>query len=202
MPRIGYLTPSTFPDLMKTGRGGKGFGETALAVIDQLALDMMGTEPREEMTSAATEWGKEYEYLAREAYEEKNMVKVIVPDFTVSSDLAYVGGTCDGLVGKDLIIEIKCPFNSANHIAREKQLQKYIYQLQGYMWIYDRPKLHFISFDDRCRQEFKLLVDPVIRDEQIINDIKERCKQAYEAACKRVDELEKRYLTNESDRKW
>lgn len=193
MPQTGYLTPSTFPDLMKTGRGGKGFGETALAVIDQLVLDMLETEPREEMTSAATEWGKEYEYLAREAYEEKNMVKVIVPDFTVSPDLAYVGGTCDGLVGKDLIIEIKCPFNSVNHIAREKQLQKYIYQLQGYMWIYDRPKLHFISFDDRCKPDFKLLVDPVNRDDKIIDTIKERCALAYEMACERAAELKKQY---------
>ena len=193
MPKSNFLTPSTFPALMSNGRNGKTLGDTALAVVDQLVLDMLGTEPREEMTSAATEWGKEYEWAAIEIYQEKHMVRVNRPEFTVCPDLPYVGGTADGLVGRDLILEIKCPFNPLNHIAREKQLKNYMYQLQGYMWIYNRPMLDFISFDDRFTDDLKLLADRVERDDAAISALKERCELAYGMARERAEQVKKRY---------
>lgn len=192
MPRPCYLTPSTFPALMTNERGGKNPGKTAMKVVYRLALDMLGVEPPEEITSAALDWGKTYEWAGLQAYEDRHMVKVIKPGFQVCKDIPYVGGTADALVGMDVGVEMKCPFNSINHILREEQNGKYEDQYYGYMLVYDRPIWDFCSYDPRWPEELQLLEERIYRDENRIKEIINRCTWAHETASEIVHQTMKK----------
>lgn len=61
----------------------------------------------------------------------------------------WIGGSPDGLVGEDGLIEIKCPLGTT-HYDYYNQIQKpckaYIDQMQGLMWITGRKWCDFISY--------------------------------------------------------
>lgn len=197
MPRPGYLTPSTFYDLMSNGRGTDEMGQTALKVVERLAMDMIGVDRPEDVEARPLAWGVENEWEAVELYQERKICTVKSPDFKVSPSLDYVGGTCDGLVGKSGGIEVKCPYNSSEHLANMmygKQIKQYLFQIQGYIHIYELDWMDFVSFDPRYPDDFKLAVYRVERDDDTINLLLDRCKLAYVRAQEIVHNLRGRVV--------
>lgn len=186
MPMPGYLTPSTFDLLMKNGRDQNKPGQAAINVMKGFALDMMGVE-KPEISSPSLTWGNEYEKEAIAAYEMQYLLNVSEAKFKVCSDLPFVGGTCDGIVGNNKIIEVKNPYNPINHLdIRKNFLDNYFFQVMGYMWIYDNVDFcDFISFDVRYPQDKQLCVLSICRDD-VFNQAKaglyERCLWAYDEA--------------------
>lgn len=190
MPRPGYLTASTFPDLMQTGKKGEPFGKAAMKHIYRLALDMLGTVRPDDITADSLEWGKINEESARYIYEEHNLCQVKKAHFKVSPTLDYVGGTADGLIGKDGILEIKCPKYSAIHMFnRDEHFKKYQWQLYGYIWIYDRKWCDFASYDPRCKEPLQLITQRIIRDAAKIELLESRCKDAHQLALELVKQV-------------
>lgn len=183
MPRKGFLTASSFDSLMSGfSKGVNNFdGKTASDIVMQLAADWLGhdMEGYEDEATGARAWGNEYECLARDAYSEQMVTEVKQASFTIANDASYVGGTMDGLVGDDGGIEIKCPYNSVNHLDRESQRKKYKYQLQGYMWIFDLNWIDFISYDPRFPENLQLIVERVVRNESTIDDLRTRCAASF-----------------------
>lgn len=192
MPRPKFLTPSSFGKLMTNGRTkDKLFGDTAMSVIYQLALDLLEVEqPEEEYIPDACLWGIENEYLAKRAYELKNMVTVRTADFKVSPTLDYVGGTMDGLVGSRGGIEVKCPFNSVNHLDIHKQYSGYEHQITGYMWVYELEWIDFVSFDPRFPAPLQLRSFRIERNESAIAILEQRCREAHAMALQYVEQLQ------------
>lgn len=89
----------------------------------------------------ATVWGHTNEPIARGIYEEKTGLTVTVPGFIMHNE--YYGGSPDGVIDPKGILEIKCPFKSANHIKNcmvndQKSFKKlhpdYYYQMQSNMF--------------------------------------------------------------------
>lgn len=199
MPRPKFLTPSSFDDLMTSGRSGESFGKAAMAVVEKLAVEMLGfvAEPEPD-PKGAREWGIMNEWLALESYKERRLCEVRKPKFKVSPTLPYVGGTMDGLVGKDGGVEAKCPANPLIHFRRKEQLKTYFYQIHGYMWVYRLAWVDFISFDPRYPRnpEFELIVDRIERDEDVIATLEERCEIAHGMAQSMAQEIKERYGSN------
>ena len=192
MPREGYLTPSSFADLMTNDRSGTGLGKSAIAVVNRLVMDLIGTERPEEISPISCAWGKENEWLAIEEYKERYMCDVAEAVFTVSTTHPYIGGIMDGLVGSHGGIEVKCPYNSSEHLANlieGKQIKQYIYQMQGYMFIYDLDWIDFVSFDPRYQDAYALYVQRIPRDDDLITQIVTRCEVAYALAQDKVKML-------------
>lgn len=195
MPRNGFLTPSTFRDLMTNDRSGKGMGKTAQNVIDQHALDLLGVE-REDMdlfTPASCQWGKDNEWQAIQTYEDRTMREVRQPEFAVCPTHPYVGGTMDGLVGDKGGIEVKCPYSSIEHlynaIEARQAVKVYNWQMQGYMWIRNLDWIDFVSFDPRFPAPVDLVVHKIERDEVAIQALIDRCEAAHEMAVGIVNTL-------------
>lgn len=187
MPSPGYLTASTFPDLMTRGKGKEEFGKTAMRHIEQLALDFLMVERGEEATADSLEWGLEHEDNARFFYQKSTLCSVAQPGFRVSPDFEYVGGTIDGLVGTEGGIEVKCPKNSIKHLFHFEELYtEYVYQVQGYLWIYNLKWIDFVSYDPRCPAVYQLKVLRVEPDTGIISALKARCEMAFIEAIKIV----------------
>ena len=190
MPKAGYLTPSTFKALMQNGKGTP-FGGTAMAIVHQFALDLAGVErPEETYSGQACEWGHEHEDDARAQYELVTFSSVTLAEFRAAPDLPYVGGTADGLVGAKGGVEIKCPFSSIIHANPATNLKdNYQWQVQGYLWIYEREWWDFVSYDPRFPEEMQLKIINVERDEIAIAKLKSRCLEAHRMAVEIAEQI-------------
>ncbi len=190
MPRRGFITASTFPDLMTHGKGKEAFGKTAMRHIEQLALDLLDADRDDEITAESLEWGKEQEDNARFVYAGLTLADVRESGFGVSKELPYVGGTMDGLVGPDGGIEIKCPRSSQKHLFHfDEHCAEYEYQVQGYLWIFGLKWIDFISYDPRCPAQYQLMIKRVEPNAGIIGALQERCKLAHAKAIELVNSV-------------
>lgn len=139
-------------------------------------------------------WGNEFEAIARKEYEQRCGVCVELCGFIPYNSI--FGGSPDGLVGEDGLIEIKCPYNSANH-ARNLLLQSvedfiklhpdYYAQIQGNLLATGRQWADFVSYDPRVQNSSLMLkVLRINREETFIESIK--------SALQRADTLKKEYM--------
>ena len=115
--------------------------------------------------------GMELEELARLEYELKEKANVELCEFIDHPSIKMYGASPDGLVGKDGLIEIKCP-NTAQHVAflqSGKIERKYILQMMVQMDATGRKWCDFVSFDDRFPISYKCI--RVMRDEDKIKEI-------------------------------
>lgn len=129
-----------------------------------------------ERFSKETDWGNAYEEVAREVYEKRMGVSVELCGFLPYGE--DFGGSPDGLVGDDGIIEIKCPYNSSVHAAYLLMMSaedlrrvrpEYYAQIQGNLLVTGRKWADFVSFDPRMQNDvFALKVLRIERDEAFI----------------------------------
>lgn len=170
--RCGVVTASRFSDVMakiKTGESASRKNYRAELVIERLTM-----KPVEQFVSAPMMWGTQQEPFAREAYEIHSGEMVEQHGFIVMKKKP-VGYSPDGLVGKDGIIEIKCP-NSATHIntmLTQAFDAQYMAQCQGGMWLTGRSYCDWASYDPRMPEGMELFVKRVDRDDKYIKELEE-----------------------------
>lgn len=175
----------TKPKSKQDQEAGKPSKTAEEYIFEKLAEDLTGRY-NDSLDTKAMKWGETYEPEARIAYESASGNKVDLCGFIEWSRM--FGGSPDGLVGEDGIIEIKCPFNSSNHVRYlllENQYElnglkpEYYAQIQGNLLVTGRKWCDFISYDPRCvRAEFGLKILRVNRDEEFIKRIKEALDRA------------------------
>jgi hypothetical protein len=190
------------PDELATEKANNGkrktidtlFGETALTYIkDKVSeiitngtcLDYMRFETK------ATDWGNTFEDEARKAYEVKSGNTVESIGFVKIDDRC--GSSPDGIITlalieqKSLIVEIKCPYRTTNHVGNlliENQSQfaqerpNYYVQIQVQLLATKVDYCDFISYDPRCSDLTKLKVIRINRDEELIKEIEFRNSEA------------------------
>jgi len=188
--RLGKFTASRFNHLMSEGRGkDKVFGDKAITYMYEKIAEMMTGVPHF-IETRALEWGNDHEQEAIDRYVEETGVKVdsLGTVFCQYSKLEYVGGSPDGFIGVDGIIEVKCPYVSANHVKTmltQDISNDYYFQVQGNLMVTGREYCVFISYDPRCPKGLQLSHFIIDRDEEVIDIIHKRMEQ-----CKmKLDEL-------------
>lgn len=181
MPKPGFITASAFNSVMT-----KAVGKTVLRECCRIACERLGVTGLEEQFDISglrmIEWGNEMESLAIAAYETETFNSVHSKQKFHQLPGMMVGGTPDGLIGKDGVLEIKCP-NSDNHlmnITQGAQVSDYINQVQAYLWITDRWWCDFVSYDPRFPEDLRLYVQRIERDDKIILAIHERALEMEE----------------------
>ena len=138
-------TGSNFNKII-TSTGKKS--EQRWAYLYKLAWEAISGEVEPSYQSPDMEWGNLYEPEARAIYEMENEVDVIVPGFEMHESGLY-GGSADGLVGNDGMIEIKCPRATTQVKRIDKGVfpdAEYKAQVQGYLMIYNRKWCDFVSY--------------------------------------------------------
>lgn len=183
--RLGMITGSQFGKLVVRSKDKKGYvlskGEVATKLIYRIAWErLLSTRNisnglgRLNFSSPSVEHGHEYEAEAIKKYVERtgNVVDYHQEFITHGK---YIGGTPDGYIGKDGLIEIKCPWDGGNHIrgilTGEIYNQEYIYQVQGYLWLTKRKWCDFVTYDPDLSEPYQLNIIRVYRDEDIISGI-------------------------------
>ncbi len=167
--RLGKVTASCFSDATSSGRGSNP-SVTRKNYMLRLVAERMTGLPAESYSNKAMEWGSEAEQDAREYYEALNGCEVRQIGFIERDE--NVGGSPDGLVGDDGLLEIKCPFPTTHikYILADKMPAEYVKQVQGNLWVAERKWCDFISYDPRVRQR-PYFCKRVYRDEDYIKKL-------------------------------
>lgn len=156
--RKGKFTASTFKDLFMK-ETTQGYQDA----IYKVAFELITNESPETFTSNWMERGTELESEAREWYELETYNKVHNGGFFIYND--WVGASPDGLIGKDGLIEIKCPkFSTQIGYLLKKELPKdYFYQVHGQLLVTDRQWCDFVAYHPK----FNNFILRVERDKKI-----------------------------------
>lgn len=120
----------------------------------------------EEVNSAPTRWGDEFEPIAAEYFAEKTGLDFDIVSFVPFGD--HAGGSPDRLIkGTKEILEIKCPYNSANQIDYlmltdqwdlKREYPEYYWQCMSNLLFLDSPLCHFVTYDHRMKEDKNKMV--------------------------------------------
>lgn len=182
--RAGKFTGSRFVDVLarnkKTGAKLKAWDD----LIWQVVVERMTGQAVEGPTGYALQWGTDVEPFAREAYELQTGNVVVESGFIQHPEYPFAGCSPDGLIGDDGGLEMKCPKNSAIHLARfiDGVPEEYIPQIQGCMWVTGRKWWDFVSYDPRMPESHQQLIINVQRDDDFIARLEEAVLDAEAAA--------------------
>lgn len=167
MSRCGHVTASRFKDVMDKLKSGKP-GAKRETYLWEVVIERLTGSPTQHYESAAMMHGTEYEPVARMAYEAKTGAIVDETGFIHHPSITLVGGSPDGLIGDDGGIEIKCPFNAANHLKTilNGMPEEHMAQVQGLMWITGRQWWDFVSFSPNMPEHLQLYVQRIDRNQE------------------------------------
>lgn len=146
----------------------KGRGLTTL--IYKKVAEMMSGKLPEQFKTAAMIRGNETEEEARIVYELQTGRTVKTVGYIEVDE--FIGGSPDGLVGEDGLVEIKCPNGNVfvKYLYDKKCDSKYMWQMQHMMFISDRKWCDYIVFHPDFPEP--LIVERILRDEEKIEKIK------------------------------
>lgn len=160
--RIGKFTGSEIHKIM----GAKGLGKTGETyVFEKAAEHLTGVQIKPDFQANSTQWGIEHETEAMFYFEAATGQKITGVG-TLENE--FICGTPDGAI-KELNcgFEIKCPFNSGNHL-KNLSMQKaedllelrpeYYWQCVTYMWLTGYVDWKFCSYDPRFKEEKRMLI--------------------------------------------
>jgi exodeoxyribonuclease (lambda-induced) len=178
--RLGKFTASTFGDLFAK--------DTTIAyqeAINRVVFERIAGESPESYSNEFMKRGADLEEEARKAYELETFNKVYIVGFVEHSE--WVGGSPDGFVDKDGLLEIKVPkWNTLiNYILKDMIPKDYIYQMQGNMFVAERQWCDFYVWHPKI----KPLLKRINRDEKIIDEIKIKLEEVIAEAQKRIKKL-------------
>ena len=196
--RLGVFTASRFGDMMQQGRAKDAeYGTKCIKYMKEKLAEKLTGKTKPEVFSKSLQWGIDNEINAVIAYQEKTKCTVDLTGFKVGEEGIY-GGSSDGLVGKDGLIEIKSPYDSGIHIdtmmTGKVNDKDYYYQIQGNLLCTNRTWAHFVSYDPRMINEgVRCICIKVERDAQVIGEIAERAQQCYGWVANMYDKIMKEY---------
>jgi putative phage-type endonuclease len=174
--RRGVATASNFSKIVtSTGALSTSLGSYAM----QLASEVITTLAEESYTNADMQRGNELEQEARSEYQQQELVIVEEVGF-MSCD--YYGYSPDGLVGKDGLIEIKCPRQNthAKYLFNDKLPTEYKAQVQGGLLVSGREWCDFISYHPNFEEDKRLFIVRVERDEEFISALSDGLRKLEE----------------------
>lgn len=187
--RLGNVTPSRLIDIMNGARGYRLSRDNYIAEI--ICERLTGQYNTSGFTSDAMRWGTDTEPLARGAYEAITGQLVEEVGYIPHPYILHFGGSPDGLVDSDGLIEIKCP-NTATHIdtiIHSTVKKDYIYQMHGYMIITDRLWCDFVSYDPRLPDKTAIKIIRFERDNKMVDEIMNEVESVLIAVDKLLDDL-------------
>ena len=171
--RLGKATASRFKDAIAALKSGAP-AQAQRDYLTELVVERLTQQPIQRFQNAAMQWG-DHEPEARTAYE-RITGRIVEETGFVAHDTLMAGCSPDGLVDWDGLIEIKCPWGTANHIETllNGMPAEHIPQVQGQLWITGREWCDFVSYDPRMPAELQLHVQRIQRDEAFIADLERR----------------------------
>lgn len=160
--RSGKLTSSNLGTIM--ANYGKAFGEPAKKLAVKIAVEQInGTHIESDYTNGHMDRGHEEEPIARMLYENETFSTVTNGGFY---DAGFEGGSPDGLVGEDGLIEIKSAIPSMHFARVKRQLidPSYKWQCIGNLRLSRRDWIDFVSYCADFPEDRRLYIFRTLRE--------------------------------------
>jgi len=173
--RCGKVTASRMSDLMAKARTpGEGVRANYMA---QIMLERMTGVPGKTYSNATMEEGSQWEPKARAAYTFMTGFEVTQAAFVDHPDIPLTGCSPDGLVGKDGVLEIKCPFPNTHFttLVTGEVPDKYMKQMQWALACTGRAWCDYVSYNDDMPEAMRLFIKRVPRSDTMIAESPRRC---------------------------
>lgn len=192
--RQGCFTGSEVWKLMteprtKADKEAGNLSETANTYILEKVWEKLSGLTKSGVDNFATEWGNDNEPKAVHFYEKLTGNKCEHAPCCFNPDVIGLSGTPDRKVNGDGLIEVKCPFNGANHLKHcfitsdeyfKSEHKEYYWQIQCYLFLTDREWCDFVSFDPRVNSDFGMFIYRLKKNEQDIKEMVEKVTKARE----------------------
>lgn len=160
----------------------------------QLVAEVLTGKPQgSDFTSAAMQFGTETEPLARSAYEAETGFSVDEVGFCQHPNIERSGASPDGLVGKDGLVEIKCP-KVATHLAyliADVVPVAYKNQMMFQMACTGRDWCDFVSFRPDLPEHLQLFIIRFKRDPARILELETAVIAFLDGVDKMINQLKK-----------
>lgn len=178
--RLGKFTCSTAQPIAAKGKG------LETLVFEKVAEILTGKLPPI-YKNADMERGNELEPEARIAYEFESENVVEQVGFVELNE--FVGGSPDGIIGDDGLVEIKCPNNTvfARYLYDHKVDTGYFWQMQMQMYVTDRKWCDYVVFNENFPTTTK--ITRIERDDKSIEKLKVGLEQGIELLNKILSEV-------------
>ena len=215
--RAGRITASRMCDVMAFSAVGDGVyksgprkGQPRIAeplkartdYVKQLTAERITGHAKAEVKASALDWGKQWEPVAWQQYEERTGLIVTAAPFVVHPQYDFIGASADAFIGDDGGGESKCPFDQEVHLATliDGLPSEHIEQIQGCMWVTCRQWWDFISFHPAFPGDLCLYIQRVKRDDAYIAQLESACLSLNAEVESIVSELRARMLANNANR--
>jgi hypothetical protein len=191
--RQGKITASEFKTIVTPVKCELSTSKKAQQYIREVASEILTGQAVERPTTKAMQWGHEYELMAREVYEARYKCTVEQVGFCPHPEEPLIGGSADGLVGREGGIEIKCPQNPAIHMGHklDGMPAEHKPQVQGHLWLRHRKWWDFVSFHPWFTEDIHqaLVAQRFERDEAYIEKLAEAVFAAVETLKQTLEEM-------------
>ena len=171
--RLGLVSASRFKDVMTNPRSkAELFSATAKSYMLELIAEII-TGEQKEISGRPLDWGKDHEKNAQIEYAFEQGVTVNEIGICLTDD-KQIGASPDGFIGDIGGLEIKCPYNSANHIATVvsgEMPKEHMAQVQGNMLVNSRQWWDFVSYDPRIDGKGRIFITRINRDDEYIEKL-------------------------------
>jgi YqaJ-like viral recombinase domain len=182
--RQGNFTGSEIWKLMTEPRSKKeSVSKTAETYILEKVWEKLSGKTKGGVDNFATQWGVEHEPLAAQWYSKLTGVELTEANLVFKEGLEGLTGTPDRLAGANGIIEIKCPFNGANHLKHcfittdeyfKSEHNDYYWQCMCYLFLTGRDWCDFVSFDPRISSDMGLFIYRLNKNEDDFRLLEEK----------------------------
>lgn len=202
--RRGKFTASGIPALF-TSKLKPSYSKGAETYICRVAAEQIGAW-RNEAKAPSLDWGHENEPKAAKAYSKrykKKLKNVENQKFILWEKDPLFGGTPDGnIVGENIIIQIKCPIDPAQHIKyltfnHQKDIERLCYeyyiQMQCELLFTGAKECHFVTYHPRPTEDrFKVKRIKVYPDKEFRPILIERLEHAKEQLIEIIEMINKK----------
>lgn len=161
--RCGYLTGSRLKDVIAYKSGGWTQATDAVRTkyMRELVAERMTDSAISHYVTDAMQHGIDTELEALMAYQATQRTgECRQAEFMLHPSIEYFGGTPDGLVGAQGIVEIKCPATTTYVAWRASGSVpvEHMPQMAAYIMITGRSWCDFVAYDPRIKRGPKLYV--------------------------------------------
>jgi hypothetical protein len=169
LARIGKLTASRMADAMamvKDGPKGKDgtqkmkAGAARATLLRELLAERLVGHAKDHYVTPAMQWGLDYEAEAVQAYEAHTANLCAPGGFVDHPQIDNFGATPDRLIGRDGMLEVKCPTTATYVQWRLDGVvpEEHRPQMAAQILCLGRKWVDFVAYDPRLPPEYRLFV--------------------------------------------
>lgn len=167
--RVGKITASRVKDISAKPKKGKALNAETLKLLNERLTGLVKEIP----INDAMQWGIDQEPNAIASYENITGEFVVGCGLINHPTISMSGASPDGLIGKDGLLEAKCP-NTETHlntILTQQVPDEYLPQITWQMACTGRKWCDFVSYDPRLPEQLQTVIIRVTIDDVDIDSL-------------------------------